>query len=91
MIGSPVLGTAATAIIGLIPNCAASVLIAQMYLEGLLTSGQLMSGLLVGAGVGLLVLVRTNTHQKENAAVIGVLLGLGIFWGVLIDMLGITF
>ena len=91
MTGSPVIGTIATGIIGLIPNCAASVLITQMYLEGLLTSGQLMAGLLVGAGVGLLVLVRTNDHQKENAAVIGTLLGLGICWGVLIDILGITF
>lgn len=89
--GAPVAGTIATGIIGLIPNCAASVLITQMYLEGLLTSGQLLSGLLVGAGVGLLVLVRTNNKKKENAQVIGALLGLGIFWGILIDILGITF
>ena len=78
-------------LIGLIPNCAASVVIAQMYLEGLLTCGQLMSGLLVGAGVGLLVLFRTNTHHRENIAITAVLLGLGICWGVLIDILGITF
>ena len=89
--GAPVAGTIITGIIGLIPNCAASVLITQMYLEGLLTSGQLLSGLLVGAGVGLLVLVRTNNKKKENAQVIGTLLGLGIAWGILIDLLGITF
>ena len=89
--GVPVAGTIATAVIGLIPNCAASVVIAQMYLEGLLTCGQLMSGLLVGAGVGLLVLVRTNNKAKENAKVIGVLLALGIAWGIIIDLLGITF
>lgn len=89
--GAPVAGTIITGIIGLIPNCAASVLITQMYLEGLLTSGQLLSGLLVGAGVGLLVLVRTNNKKKENAQVIGTLLGLGIVWGILIDILGITF
>ena len=89
--GAPVAGTIVTAVIGLIPNCAASVVIAQMYLEGLLTCGQLMSGLLVGAGVGLLVLVRTNNKTKENAKVIGTLLVLGIAWGILIDMLGITF
>ena len=89
--GAPVAGTIATAIIGLIPNCAASVVIAEMYIEGLLTCGQLMSGLLVGAGVGLLVLVRTNNKTKENAKVIGALLVLGIAWGILIDMLGITF
>ena len=89
--GAPVAGTIATAVIGLIPNCAASVVIAEMYLEGLLTCGQLMSGLLVGAGVGLLVLVRTNNKAKENAKVIGTLLVLGIAWGILIDILGITF
>ena len=89
--GAPVAGTIITGIIGLIPNCAASVLITQMYLEGLLTSGQLLSGLLVGAGVGLLVLVRTNNKKKENAQVIGTLLGLGIAWGILIDILGIAF
>ena len=89
--GLPLLGTILTGIIGLIPNCAASVVITQMYLEGLLTSGQLMSGLLVGAGVGLLVLFRTNTHHRENLAVTAVLLALGIVWGALIDMLGIVF
>ena len=89
--GAPLAGTVVTAVIGLIPNCAASVLITQMYLEGLLTSGQLMSGLLVSAGVGLLVLVRTNNKAKENAKIIGTLLVLGIAWGVIIDILGITF
>lgn len=88
---APAAGTIVTAVIGLIPNCAASVVIAQMYLGGLLTCGQLMSGLLVGAGVGLLVLVRTNNKTRENAKVIGVLLALGIAWGILIDLLGITF
>ena len=88
---APIAGTIVTAVIGLIPNCAASVVIAQMYLEGLLTCGQLMSGLLVGAGVGLLVLVRTNNKSRENAKVIGTLLALGIAWGILIDLLGITF
>ena len=89
--GAPVIGTIIAGVIGLIPNCAASVIITQMYLEGLLTCGQLMSGLLVGAGVGLLVLFRTNTHHRENIAVTAVLLVLGIAWGVLIDMMGIAF
>ena len=51
----------------------------------------MMSGLLVGAGVGILVLVRTNRHPKENAAIIACLYFLGVFWGLLIDALGITF
>ena len=87
----PLLATILTGVIGLIPNCAASVVITQLYLGGLLTCGQLMSGLLVGAGVGLLVLFRSNNHYKENVAITATLLGLGICWGILIDVLGITF
>ncbi|MBE6040060.1 MAG: hypothetical protein E7219_03745 [Clostridiales bacterium] len=90
MAGSPVMGTILCGLIGLIPNCAASVAITQMYLEGLLSAGQLMAGLLVGAGVGLLVLVRTNNHHKENAAIIAALLVLGVAWGLVIDAVGIT-
>ena len=56
----PVLGSVLTGIIGLIPNCAASVVITQLYLEGMLTTGQLMSGLLVGAGAGLLEIGRAH-------------------------------
>ena len=91
MTGAPIIGNLVCGLIGLIPNCAASVAIAQMYLEGLLTAGQLMSGLLVGAGVGILVLARTNHHPKENAAVIGTLWILGVAWGILIDLAGVTF
>lgn len=89
--GIPVLGVLLAGLIGLIPNCAASVVITQLYLEGLLTAGQMMTGLLVGAGVGILVLIRTNRHPGENAKVIGVLYASGVAWGLLIDLLGITF
>ncbi len=89
--GIPVLGVFLAGLIGLIPNCAASVVIAQLYLEGLLTAGQMMAGLLVSAGVGILVLVRTNRHQWENLRVIGVLYASGVAWGLLIDAAGITF
>ena len=91
MTGIPVLGVFLAALIGLIPNCAASVVITQLYLEGLLTAGQLMAGLLVGAGVGIIVLIRTNRHMAENIRVISVLYLAGVAWGILIDLLGITF
>ena len=91
MTGIPVLGVFLAGLIGLIPNCAASVVITQLYLDGLLTAGQMMSGLLVGAGVGILVLARTNRHRSENIRVIAALYGAGVFWGILIDILGITF
>ena len=68
-----VIAVIGSAIIGLIPNCAASVAIAQLYLEGVLGFGAMMAGLLSAAGVGMLVLIRTNRHVKDNLAIIGVL------------------
>ena len=50
-----------------------------------------MSGLLVNAGVGVLILFRLNRDAKQNAGIIATLYGLGVFWGVFIDLLGIVF
>ena len=90
--GKPVIGTFLAALFGLIPNCASSVLITQLYLDGMLGAGQMMAGLLVGAGVGLLVLFRTNDrHLKENIKMALLLYCVGVFWGLGIELLGITF
>ena len=90
--GRPVAGIFLTAAIGLIPNCASSILITQLYLDGLIAAGQMMAGLLVGAGVGLLVLFRTNQrHPRESAAIAAILYALGVLWGLVITALGITF
>lgn len=88
---APIAATFISGLIGLIPNCAASVIVAELYLEGLFTAGQMMSGLLVGAGVGILVLARTNRHPKENSVIIGVLYAIGVIWGIIIDAFQITF
>lgn len=88
----PVIGVLFAALIGLIPNCASSVTITQMYLDGLLGAGQMMAGLLVGAGVGLLVLFRTNDrHPGENIRIALMLYALGVAWGLLIEAAGIRF
>lgn len=88
----PFLGEAMAALIGLIPNCAPSVIITELYLDGMLSSGAMMSGLLVSAGVGLLVLFRMNRHRlKENIMVVGTLYVTSVCWGLLINLLGITF
>lgn len=87
----PVLGEAAAGLVGLIPNCAASVVITQLYLDGIITAGPMMSGLLVSAGVGLLVLFKENHHLKENLMITALLYGSSVIWGVVIDVLGITF
>jgi hypothetical protein len=89
---TPVLGEAAAALVGLIPNCSASVIITELYLEGMLNAGAMMSGLIVGAGVGLLVLFRMNRyHMKENIKILGLLYFFGFAWGVIINLAGITF
>ncbi len=84
----PILGPVLAGLVGLIPNCAASVAITQLYLAGVLSMGAMMAGLLVGAGVGLMVLLRVNTDLRENLKIIGLLYGIGVAAGILIDFLG---
>lgn len=79
-----------SALIGLVPNCGASVLIATFYVKGLLTTGQAIAGLLAGAGAGLLVLFRTNKNPKENLGFIFVLYVISIIWGFAVSILGIN-
>ena len=87
MTSVPALGTLLSGLIGLIPNCAASVVITQLYLEGLLTMGSMMAGLLVGSGIGLLVLFRVNEDMKENLKITTMLYVIGIACGFLIDLI----
>ena len=89
--GKPVVGVFLSGIIGLIPNCAASVSITELYLMGILDAGQMMAGLMVGAGVGLLVLFRTNYHPNENLRIGVILYSIGVFWGLVIQFLEVTF
>ena len=86
----PVLGTVAAALIGLIPNCAASVAIATLWTKGVISGGAMLAGLLTGAGAGLLVLFRTNKHLKENLLLLAALLGSGILFGCLLDLTGLA-
>lgn len=92
IISRPIIGPVISGIVGLVPNCAASVIITELYLSGALSSGALMSGLLVGAGVGLLVLFRSNKeHVKENLKLLGTLYLCGVLVGVAFDLLKICF
>lgn len=86
-IGKPYFGELIAALIGLIPNCAASVVITQLYLEGLITAGAMISGLLTGAGIGLLVLYRVNDALKENLMLTGILYLSGVAGGMLVEAL----
>lgn len=90
ILNRPVIGELAAGLIGLIPNCAASVVITQLYLEGLLSAGPMMAGLLVSAGVGLLVLFKVNDHPRENLKILGLLYAIGVVSGLLIELFGIA-
>ena len=80
-----------TGMAGLVPNCAASVIITQLYLKQLISAGAMMAGLMVGAGVGVLVLFKTNRPWKQNVKIVGLLYAIGVTAGLLMDLVGITF
>lgn len=84
MTGRPVAAELLLALFGLIPNCAVSVIITQSYLAGVVTLGGLFAGLLSNAGIGLLVLLRTNRNAKENMAIIAILYVLSALCGMAI-------
>ena len=88
---NPALSVFGAALVGLVPNCAASIVVAQLYVSGVLGSGAMLAGLLVSAGVGLLVLVRTNRHWKQNVAIIAGLYVTGVVWGFIANALGVVF
>lgn len=82
----PVLGPVVSSIIGLIPNCASSVILTQVYLQNIISLGSMIAGLLVNAGIGLLVLFKVNKSKKENFTILGILYFVGVISGIIIDL-----
>jgi hypothetical protein len=80
-------GHVIAAFIGLIPNCAISVAMTELCIEGYITVGTMLSGLFAGSGVGLLVLLKVNKRKKENLIIVGILLLAGIVFGMLADII----
>ena len=87
----PILGPVIAGLVGLIPNCASSVILTQMYLENVITVATMIAGLLVNAGVGLAVLFKTNKGIKQNLMITVLLYMIGVISGVVIELIGITF
>lgn len=83
--GQPVVTSFLAGLVGLIPNCAASVVITELYLEQVISVGAMFSGLLVSAGVGLLVLFRVNDNLKENLGILATLYGIGVGAGIVLE------
>lgn len=86
----PVRATFLAALIGLIPNCGASVAISELFIDGTLATGPMLAGLLVSGGMGLLVLFRTNYDQHQNVEIAAFIYAVGVACGLLASMLGIV-
>lgn len=87
LLNTPVVGELLLALFGLIPNCSVSVVLTRSYLSGVIGLGGLFAGLLSNAGIGLLVLIRTNKNPRENTLIISVLFALSAVVGMLITFL----
>ena len=85
-----ILGPAISSLIGLIPNCAASVILTNLYIQKIISGASLIAGLLTGAGVGLIILFRTNKKIKENIAIVGLLYVIGVLSGIVLQLIGIV-
>jgi len=86
---NPILAPILCCLVGLIPNCASSVIITQLYLENVISVASMIGGLLVNAGVGLAVLFRVNKGIKANVKIVGILLGIGIISTYVLQLLHI--
>lgn len=85
-----VLGPTLSSLIGLIPNCASSVVITQLYLGNVISFGAMMSGLLTGSGVAILVLFKVNKNLKENLKILGLVYIIGVISGIIIELINIV-
>ena len=89
LMNQPILGPIVAGLLGLIPNCASSVILTQMYLENVISSATMIAGLLVGAGVGIAVLFKTNKGIKENLKIVTLLYAIGVISGIILEFLGL--
>jgi uncharacterized membrane protein YraQ (UPF0718 family) len=85
-----IFSTLVCGLVGLIPNCASSVVLTELFLDGVIGTGSVLAGLLSGSGVGLLVLFRVNKNVKENLLITAVIYVVGVLIGIGFDLLGIV-
>lgn len=89
LLNNSILSPFITSIIGLIPNCAASVILTELYLNSTISLGALIGGLLTSSGSSLLVLIKNNKNQKENLSIILLLYALGVLSGIIIELISL--
>ena len=88
ILNQPFLGNIIAGIVGLIPNCAASVVLTQLYLQGIMSTGSMLAGLLSAAGVGFLVLFKVNYDMKENIKIVAIVYTISVMVGIFVDLIG---
>lgn len=88
--GNPVMSLLVIPLVGLIPNCAASVIITEMFLNGMISSSLLIAGLCANSGVALLVLFRNNKNLRENIFTVFWLYLLSVITGLILGLAGIS-
>jgi uncharacterized membrane protein YraQ (UPF0718 family) len=86
LLNNTVLQPIIMALVGLIPNCSASVAITGLYLKDLISFGSVIAGLSSAGGLGLIVLFRENRNMKQNFTIIGVLFGISAIVGIMIQI-----
>lgn len=86
VINLPILGPVISSIIGLVPNCASSVILTQLYLENIISIGSMIAGVLVNSGIGVLILFRVNKSKKENFTILGIIYFIGVISGIILDL-----
>ncbi len=89
LLNNSTLSSFITSLIGLIPNCAASVILTELYLNSTISLGALIGGLLTSSGSSLLVLIKNNKNKKENLSIILLLYALGVLSGIIIELISL--
>ncbi len=89
ILDKPFLANVLSALVGLVPNCASSVIISELYVDGILSAGTMLTGLLANSGIALAVLFRTNRPRKDNLLIVVLLFIISVISGLLIDILPI--
>ena len=85
ILNKPILSNILSAVIGVIPNCASSIIISELFADKILSAGAMMSGLLINSGVALAVLFRTNRPKRDNFIILVLLFVISVFVGIVID------
>lgn len=86
LLGDTIFQPVAAAVIGLIPNCVASVMLTQLYIAGAITFPSVVAGLCSSAGIAMVVLFKMNHHRKENIKILGALLAIAVIAGMVLQI-----